>query len=218
MKRLLLVAIALLMIVPSVDARRKRPKAGDIQGEMFQDKKYGFTLELNDEWKASVGKAGEIARLVLVQKSYEIPPRYIDAPDYTKVPRVVVVADTTSMGAQAFVDSLVSETYESDQMNEIKKELDILWEQDLIPRGEKRVEIGGERGVMWSAQAQYINEIATSASQLGGIRVNGSYGGAIIALKKSDTIVIFHIMSEWEFFDSIREKAMEVIQSVSWGE
>jgi len=219
MKRLLILASLILMIVPSVDARRKKEKAGEIDKDTYTDKAYGFQIKMDEGWKVKINEADDPMRLVLVQKNYLIPTDYSDAPDYTKVPRIVVYADTSSLPAATFVDSLVSPTYESDQKKEIKKEFEILWEQELIPQGEQRVDIAGERGAIWSAKATYMKEVATSANSLGGKRVYGAYGGAIIGVKKGDTIVLFHVMSEWQYFnDDVFKDAMTFVRSLTWTE
>ena len=218
MKRLLIFGALLLMLAPAVDARRKRDKAGAIKDGVYTDKMYEFTVAMNEGWKVSIMKNEKPFRLVLVQKNYLIPTDYQEAPDYTKVPRIVVYADTTSMGVFAFVDSLVSESYDSDQKGEIKKEFEILNERDVIPRGLKRVEIGGERGVIWQGQVKYVNEVATSASSIGGKRVYGAYGAAIIGVKRGDTIILFHVMSEWQYFNAVLQETMGFVNSFTWGD
>ena len=218
MKRLLIIASLFILLVPSADARRKRDKAGDINKDTYVDKKFGFSLKLDEQWKVKINDNDDNFRLVLVQKNYLIPPDYADAPDYTKVPRVVVYADTTSMGLTAFVDSLVSNTYKSDQMSTIKKEFEILWEQELVPRGEDRLDVAGEKAVRWTGQAKYVKEVATSASSIGGKRVYGAYGGAIIGVKKKDTIVLFHVMSEWQYFQAVLDETMVFVNSLAWND
>jgi hypothetical protein len=218
MKRLLIFASLILMLVPSVEARRKRDKAGRIDKDTYTDEAYGFNIKMNEGWKVKINDADDPMRLVLIQKNYLIPTDYADAPDYTKVPRIVVYADTSSLPASTFIDSLVSPTYETDQTKEIKKEFEILWEQQLVPKGEDRFDIAGERGAIWRAQAKYMKEVATSASSIGGKRVYGSYGGAIIGVKKGDTIILFHVMSEWQYFNDVLKDAMEFVNSLTWAD
>jgi hypothetical protein len=218
MKRFISYALLLLLLVPSIDARRKRDKAGRIVDGVYHDKKYGFQLTLDEEWKVSIMDNDEPFRLSLTQKNYLIPTDYADAPDYTKVPRVVVYADTTSFGVFAFVDSLLSDEYESDQKSDIEREFEILYESDLIPRGQKRIEIAGEKGIQWTAQAKYVKEVATSVSSIGGKRVYGAYGGSIVGVKKGDTIVLFHVMSEWQYFEAVLAEVMKFVNSFSWAE
>jgi len=216
-KRLIIFGALLLLIAPTADARRKRDKAGSIQDGVYTDKKYEFTMKLDEEWKVSIMKDEKPFRVVLVQKNYAIPNDYQDAPDYTKVPKVVVYADTTSTGIFAFVDSLFSDSYSSDQKNEIRKEFEFLNEHEIVPRGVKRLEVGGEKGVLWQGQAKYVKEVATSASSIGGKRVYGAYGGAIIGAKKGDLMVLFHVMSEWQYFPGVLQQALQFVETFTWG-
>ena len=216
MKRLVIIASLVILMIPIAEARRKRDKAGDIKKDEYVDKKFGFSLKMDVDWKVKINDNDDPFRLVLVQKNYLIPTDYADAPDYTKVPRIVVYADTTSMPVFGFVDSLLSDSYDSDQKNEVRKEFEILWEQDLTPRSEDRTEIDGEPAVVWTGQSQYVKEVSTSAGSLGGKRVYGTYGGGIIGVKKGDTMVLFHVMSEWQYFDSIMQKTLAIASSLKF--
>ena len=98
----------------------------------------------------------------------------------------------------------------------LRKEFEILYEPDLIPRGEKLVTIGGEKAKLWKGKAKYTKEVATSASSLGGKRVYGAYGGSIVGIKKGDTIILFHMMCEWQYFQAVLAEAMAFIDSLTW--
>ncbi|MCK4462358.1 MAG: hypothetical protein KAW46_11180, partial [candidate division Zixibacteria bacterium] len=134
MKRLLVILLALLVMIPAVSARRKKAKAGKVTDNVFVDVKYGFQIDLPDDWKYKVGYDKSHFRLFLIQKNYEVPPDYQDAPDYTQVPRIVIWVDTTTLGAAAFIDSLVSQTYRSDQKKDILKEFELLNESSVGSR------------------------------------------------------------------------------------
>jgi hypothetical protein len=219
MKKLIIIFSLVLLMVPYADARRKVQKAGEINDNVYTDNEYGFKLTLNDDWKTTVKKDKDNFRLVLVQKNYDIPIDYKDAPDYTQVPRIIIYADTSTVPTLAFIDSLVSDSYKSDQKKEILKEFEILNEPDLIPKGRKPVSIGKEelKGFEWLGQAKYMKEVATSASSLGGERVYGAYGGAIVAVKNGNYILLFHMMCENQFFEPIFNDMMKIINSLEWG-
>lgn len=213
---LIVIALFGLMLAPTVDAGRKVKKTGKVADGVYIDAKYSFKMKLDDEWKVKVKKAKQPFRLIMTEKNFLVPVDYLDAPDYTKVPRIVVYADTTSMNIGAFVDSLVSDTYESGQKKEILKEFEILYERELIPRGKKRFKIKGQKAYVWKARANYTEEVATSASSAGGKRVYGSYGGAIIGVKKDDLIILFHVICEYEYFKDIYQKTLQFAYSIEW--
>lgn len=224
MKKVIIACLILAIVVTSANAGRRREMSGSVEKNVFTDKNYNFSLTLNDEWKYSLQKNEDNFRLLLTQRNYEIPPDYISAPDYTYIPRIILWTDTSSMHPYAFLDSLVSKTWNTDQKKEILKEFEILnpipisggQRDEAVPRGRKPVEIGGEQAVLWQAKAKYIKEVATSASDLAGTRVYGSYGGAIVVAKHGNRMFVFHIMSEWDFFEAILQHAFKIIGTMKF--
>ena len=214
MKKLLLLVVALALLAPTADARRKTKKAGEITGNLFRDNVYGFELTIHENWRAKVGKEGENVRLFLTARNYGIPSDYLDVKDYTKIPELIVWVDTSSMSAHTFIDSLTSANYKSGQKSNIHKEFAILTEQELIPMQRSRMEIAGESALMWKAQAKYKKEISTSVSATTGRMVSRSFGGAIAAVKIGDFIVLFQVMCEWEYFEAVLKEAQPMIESL----
>jgi hypothetical protein len=215
MKRLLAIGLVLLLMAPATDARKRRPKAGEIEDNVYRDTQYGFELTLHENWKSKVGKDKDNVRLRLTQRNYQVPADYIDAPDYTAIPQLVVYVDTTSFGPHVFIDSLTNEDFESDQKKDILKEFEFLNEPELIPKMRSRLEVAGQSGLIWRGEAKYTKEVQTSASSRSGKRVKSSYGGAIAAVKIDDnTIVMFYVMTEWEYFEPVMVEVMSVISSL----
>lgn len=214
MKKLLLLGLILLLMAPTADARRKGKKAGEITGNVYRDNVYGYELTLHENWKAKVGKEGENVRLLLTQRNYSVPSDYLDAKDYTKIPDLVVFVDTSSLSAHVFIDSLVSPNFKSGQKSEILKDFAILTEPDLIPMQRSRMEIAGQSALLWKAQAKYKKEVQNSSTSMSGKTVYRSYGAAIAAVKIDNYIVLFQVMSEWEFFGPVMKEAQPMIESL----
>jgi hypothetical protein len=214
MKRVLICGLLLLMAAPIAEARRKEKKGGEIVGNQFKDAEYGLELTLNENWKPKIGKAGDKTRLTLVQRNYSVPPDYKNVPDYTYIPIMIVFADTTTLGAHAFIDSLTSQTFKSGQKNAILKDFEILNEAELIPLQRSRMELAGESALMWKARANYKKEIRTSTSSSTSRMVNRSYGGAIAAVKVDGNILLFYVMSEWEYFEPVLSEVLPIIESL----
>ena len=135
MKRLIITVIIMLMMVPVAEAGRKKKKTGKVKDGVYTDLKHNFNFTLDENWKIKVGKAPSKFRFALTQKKYGIPPDYTNTPDMTKTPSFVLFADTTTLGIFPFLDSLLSDTYKSDQKKEILKKFDFLAERDIIPKG-----------------------------------------------------------------------------------
>lgn len=226
MKRLMIITLVILMCVPSVFARRKKIKAGTIDNKVYIDNDYGFKMPLLDDWSTKVGAQKDHFRLYLIQKNYEVPADYQDAEDYTQIPRIVVWVDTTTLGAAAFIDSLVSNTFKSDQKKEVFKEFELLndasagsgtYRDPVVQKGRKTIKIDGAKGLRYSGRATYMKEVALSASSTGsGKRVRGAYGGSVIALKQGNIIVVFHMMCEWNYYKGIDKMMMDMVNALEW--
>ncbi len=221
MKRLLLVAIAVLMMVPVVNAGRKTKKAGKIKNDVYTDAQFPFQMTMHDNWKPSIKKDKEKLRLTLMQNNYAIPNQFVAVPDYAKIPKVSVYVDTTSMHLHTFLDSLLSDDYKSDQKSDILKEFEILQRTDILQgdvlaKGRGRIEIDGESGVLWQGQAKYRQQVSTSAGSTAVKVVRDSYGGAIFVVKHHDHIYLFHLIAEWPYFESVLSEVTPVITSLKW--
>ena len=213
-----IMALICMLLVPAVDAGRKVKKTGKVVDNVFTDGKYLFNIALDKEWKTSTQKADNAIRLILTQKNYASPTYYINTPDYTRVPVIAIYADTSSMDIGAFIDSLASETYESDQKKDVLKEFEILYEPELVPQDKKRFKINGLKAYSWKARAMYTEEVSTSASSIGGKRVKGSYGGAIVGVKKDNLMIVFHVICEWQYFRDIYSTTLLLANSIEWPE
>jgi hypothetical protein len=214
MKRILICGLFLILAAPVADARRQQKKAGEIVGDTFKDHDYGFELKLNENWKPKIAKEGEKVRLNLEQRNFSIPMDYLNSKLYTQAPTMLMYVDTTSLGAHAFIDSLTSPNYKSDQKNAIKKEFEILNEPEQIPMPRSRLEIAGQSALVWKVQAKYKKEVASSSSSMSGSMLNRSYGGAIAAVKIGDKIVLFYVITEWEFFEPVMKEVLPMVESL----
>ncbi len=225
MRKLMITTLVLALLVPGVDARRKKPRAGSVKNQVYVDDQYSFSMSIDKGWKYKVNYDDDNFRLILTQKSYDTPPDYLETPEYTKVPRIAVYVDTCTMGAMVLLDSLVSETYSSDQKKDILKEFEIInpsyveegTERDAtVTRKKRTVVIDEEPAALWEGKAEYRKFVQTSADAVGGTRVYGAYGGAVVVAKKGPTVVLFHVMSEFEFFEDVMDEALSMITTLKW--
>lgn len=220
-KSLLIIMIALLAI-PTAFAARKKDKAGEVVDYVYTDNKYNFSLTLNEEWKYKIQKDKSSFRMSLNQINYAIPPDYASIPDYTKIPRMVLFVVETSLSPAEFLDSLVSDTYESEVKKEVLKECEILNmnsstgfdPEKVLTRKKKALKINDNNGYYWTGQLKYTNEVSTSASSQGGKRVKGGYGGGLVSVEIGDKMVLFHVISELNYFDAVFEEALKIINTL----
>lgn len=219
MKRWILWGLVLLVAASASYAARKKELAGVAKDKVYQDAEYGFQFKIHDNWSAKINKADVNSRVVLIQKNWAVPPQYKAARDYTEVPHLVVFADTTSLSAGAFVDSLVSPTFKSKAKKEITKEFGFLSLQDQVVKNRRVMTVAGQTAVMWHAESKYVKEIAESMSSSAGIRVSGALSGMMLAVKNGNLIVLFHLMCESNFFNEVMTEVKSMTtddQALTW--
>ena len=216
MRRMVSLALALLILAPAADARRKVTKAGEMKDGVYTDRTYKFSIKVHDNWQIRINKDEDPERIVLIQKKYGIPADYVDAPDYTEIPKLTLYVDTTSLGPYAFLDSLTHDDFKSDQKDDIKSEFDFLQLQEIIPMGRSPWKVDDEAGLVWTGQSKYVKEVQTSAGSIGGKRVYGSYGGTIAAVKHGKHIFLFHMMCEWPYFETVMGEVNQMLGSFTF--
>ena len=221
MKRLVITCFLIVFAFSIADAGRRRPQSGKVKDNVYVDSKYGFKITLDEGWKHSLRKENDNFRLLLTKRKYEIPADYVDAPDYTQIPRIIVWTDTTSLPTFAFLDSLVSESWNTKQKKELLKEFEIIASdissgsrrEKYIPRGRKPVDLSGEQAILWQAKSTYVKNVAVTSSGSASKRVIGAYGGAIVVVKKGNRAFAFHLMTEWAYFEGNLKEALGIIST-----
>ena len=226
MKRIAIACFLTVFAVSTADAGRRRPQSGKVKDNVYTDSKYGFRIKMDKGWKHSLRKDSDNFRLLLTKRKYEIPSEYVNAPDYTQIPRIIIWTDTTSLPTFAFLDSLVSESWNTKQKKELLKEFEIIAadissgsrREKFVPRGRKPVKLSGEQAILWQAKSTYVKEVAVSSSALTGKRVYGAYGGAIVVIKKGNRAYVFHMMTEWPYFEGNLQEALNIISTFEFGD
>lgn len=224
MIRILSVLLIVIVALP-VSAAKKKERTGIVTDQVYTDSEYDFSIKLLENWSYKLRKSGDHFRVVLLQKNYAIPTDYVESPDYTQVPRLTIWADTTSLDVVTFVDSLVSESFKSEQKKDIIKEFDIFnsgsagsggYRETAIPRKRTPMTLGGDRGIVWNAQMKYTVDVTLSQASRSGKTVHGAYGGAIFGMRKGNTIVLAHLICEWSYFPQIQDEVSTMINSFVW--
>lgn len=225
MKRLILVLVLAILVVPTAQARKKKPKAGKVANSTYVDRTYNFELTVPENWKASIKKEKDINRVNFIQKSYEPPSYYASSPENTKVPRISVFVAETKLGPMAYIDSILSSSYKDDYKKKMFRDMDLINEataaqgeirEKILPRKKKRIEIGDLKASIWTAQVNYTRLISESSSSDAVRRIRGTYGGCFITIKNGDKLLVLSMICEWNFFDEIYEFTLQLAKSLKW--
>ncbi len=105
--------------------KKEKNVAGLYEKGLYTDNEYNFSIETADGWKVKVYKKDQHLRLEANKKKYATPKYLTGGELLTTIPTIRVYVDTTSIGARAFVDSLHSKTFKSEQKKRIREELTI---------------------------------------------------------------------------------------------
>ncbi|UCE24767.1 MAG: hypothetical protein JSU74_01580 [Candidatus Zixiibacteriota bacterium] len=226
MRRILFFVLMVVLLCTAADARRSKERAGVVKDGVFYDKKYEFSLDLDEDWKYKVGRKDDNYRLTLTKNTFEIPPQYLSAQDYTKAPRTVVFVGKTKVRGPALIDSLLSDSYNSEMKKEIFKEFEILNEnaggtgltrEKLVPRDRRSMDIAGQQGFIWTGKAKYRNEISILGKGMQRTkRVFGGYGGCIIGVKRGDHVILIHTICEENYMEDIVKETVELVNTLQW--
>ncbi len=215
LKRTFIIMLALLMAVPMLDARRKKPKVGEVADNVYTDKSYQLSVNVIEGWKYRIGRSDDPIRIVFTQSDPLAPSRYQDNPSLTQTPRLVMWVGETNQRARPFIDSLVMDDFKSDAKDEMRQEFDILNKFEIKERSKRPIQVGTHRGFMWQAESPYTEVIQSSASSVGGRQVSGKLLGTIIGVRgPENTMVVFQLISEEEFHDTLLEEAMVAMASL----
>jgi len=213
MYRFFTFAIIVLFIIPNIFAKKKRPKTGEIKSGVYTDTKYDFKLDLPENWNAKTQKPKSNQRLYLSQKDHKIPDDLTTAKKFAKVPEAGVYIDEVTLKLGEFVDSLLSESYESDFKNDIFSKLDVLDENitfdGLRTDNRKSLKINGKSAVQWIGKAKYTFKFGAE------VRTR-SYRILCIAVKKDNLMLLLLARCEVQFSTEVFGELIKMSNSLIW--
>ncbi len=219
MKNSLILFLAFFVVVNIADARRGSKKAGEVEKGVYTDAIYGFSLSFPDAWDVSVKKDDQDIRVVLTKKEYEVPMAFQHAPNYTTVPKITVIADTSTMSLPVFVDSLLSDNYKTDQKKNILSETKILF-GDFQERSRTRQSIGGYEGIILGGRQQYTIQVQRQGSESDKADVvTDYYGGAVAFVRNTDnnTLLVINFICEDRYFSHLEKEFMGIVNTLKFG-
>ena len=224
-KRLLLAVLAFAVCFSVADARRRTPKAGKIEDGKYVDAVHKFKLDLPKGWSVNIKDKEDPLRFTMTQDNFQIPPDYLDAEDYTTIPRLSALVVESEMSPRAFLDSLMSDSYESETKKEVMKHFEILHDfamaegtqrEELVTMDRRSDYIGELRMVRWMGQSQYIKNVTLSASSQAGKRVYGAYAGSIVIVKNGDKMLLLHLMTEEMYHRPVLNEVWPMVENLEW--
>lgn len=221
MKKLLAVCLALLFVVNIADGRPPRAKkAGELDDGVYKDNSYGFQISIPEGWDGSVKKDDSYVRLVISKKEYGIPMQFQHAPAYTQVPKITVIADTTSWPLVMFVDSIMSSEHSSDQKKSILVETPILF-GDFQQKRKGKMVVGDVEGMMVTGRQQYTIQVQRAGSQSDKGDVVTDYKGGSVFFARNpldNTLIVINFICEDRYFEHLQDEVVGILNSFKFTE
>jgi len=211
MKKTLMI-ILLVTLAFNICSARKRDKAGKIEDGIYYDKEYNFSLVVPDGWNTSIKKADSEVRLILTKDQYDIPIHFQHAPNYTKVPKVTVYVGDASMRLDWFVDSLLSDDYNSDQKKDMLNEFELLF-GDYINTRRSKMTIGDVEGYLISGERRYTIQVQRAGSQADKADVvTDYYAGSLFLTEHDGKFIIFHFICERLYYKMLENEFLNMLK------
>ncbi len=210
------IAVTVVLFIACIGAPVEAKKAGEVKDNVYTDEGYNFSMEIPDGWSASIKSAKYALRLTMDQKS-PVPPYQFrgNLRDYMQIPTMAVIVDTTSLGANEFVDSLLSPTFESKQKKFMDKYLKIFSRPyELVKRQE--VTFLGKLAVMMEARQAYEITVAQQGSDRADV-VNDNKYGTVFATVRDGHVYLITMICEYRTSQPIVDMYNQMISSLKFG-
>jgi hypothetical protein len=197
----------------NVALARRSNKAGTVTDGTYIDEKYAFSIDVPEEWNYSIKKNKSHIRAVLSKKSYDVPIAFQENPTYTKVPKITVMADTSSLTVERFVDSLLNDDYKTKQKKKIIQECEILI-GDFAKKKHSKMSVSDVNGVLVTGENKYTMQIRNERTNEVEPYTN-YYGGSIFFAKHGDYILMFHFICENLYYKNLHQNFIEIMNTLS---
>ena len=202
------------MCIPTVNARKKKKKdlSGKITDNVFVDKKFNYQLIIPETWKAKIKKNEDDLRVSLIQKKPKIPDDF-DSPIYAVTPVINIYIAEISYSPEKYIDSLISDTYNSELKKKIMAEIKIydheLQFQWLRNIQKKSARINKLPAVLWNGKANHETKFVYWTQPR-------DYGVTIICVKKDNLILIFAMRCEEQFARELSDELLKIAETLKW--
>lgn len=212
-KTALILFLAVLFCLPTAFARKKKDKTGVIAENVYTDAEYGFKLTILGNWQGKVFTEPSNYRLQVEQTNPEIPPEYAEYADEMPLPSMDIYLATVDMPPLAFVDSLLSDSYKSEQKKEIFKDIDVHDEEinfrGIATRIKTAIKVGELEGVQWEGTARYDIKMGEQS-------ISNETAIGLIGVRKGEHIVLFLTGHDKRYFRKLFDEALDMAKSIKW--
>jgi hypothetical protein len=178
-------------------------KAGEVKDDVYTDGTYKFSVKVPTGWSPTIKDDRSPLRLVMTQKSYPAPPQFQANRDYTQIPTISILVDTTSLTVDQFVDSLLDSKCKTKQKQFFVKNMPLIAKvHEVLKRS--NVTIGDVKALALDIRQAYTVEVAQAGSDMATV-VQDYKSGKIFAAVRNGKIYIIHGICEYKLNSSYDE-------------
>jgi len=128
----------------------------------------------------------------------------------------MVYVDTTSLTADQFADSLLSDKYKSKQKNNILNDYKLLFGEFQLKKRSKMT-VDSLDGVRISGQTRYTLEVARAGSESDKADVvTDFWGGSFLLIKDGSNIIMVMMICEWRYFENIDQEFTGILNGLKF--
>ena len=213
---LLVCTLLVALLVPQLAGKGKE-KTGTVEDNLYNDTRFGFTIQLPSDWKiGKLKKELNCQRLVAEKKNPRVPPRLRDDPSWATSPTLMIFADSSDLSPTQFFAFLRSDTTKS----EFKKKINsttVLFdpfsqdEPDILLQ--MTAKLGGLPALRMKARRQYEAQGVQLSGRGGITAVRDFVSGYIYVVKGEGWLAYLELVCENQFLPVLEETFTEITNS-----
>lgn len=204
MRKRLHALVAIMVIVCFAYGTAWAGKAGGIKDDVYTDSGFNFSFKIPAGWSASIKDAKSALRISMNQKSYPVPEQFKAHPDYAQIPTITVLADTTSLTVDQFLDNLLDGKAKSKQKDFFLRNLALISKpHEVLKRSDATV--AGAKAIQLDVRQQYSLEVAKpmdpddeAAGTDRADVVNDFKAGIIFVTVRDGKVLVIHGICEYK--------------------
>lgn len=214
LRRIMIAAALVSLMAPCTGAGKE--KTADIDENLAVDLKYGWSIQVQDNWKVKNLNEPNVERLFMEKKNYLINP-YVEryGGDYT-VPRIIIFAQEFEGSVRDFEALLKKSLDEHRSDNEIINRMELLRDGEFITSGDVIIDSLPALQMYAKRSYQRVLAIPESGSGLGSVReeyINDHEVHEVYLVKKDNIIYVIQAYCEREFYNANAEEFQKLVRS-----
>jgi hypothetical protein len=206
---------SILLVAVCTFAADKRP-TGFVQGSVYQDSAFRFTLRKYDNWKfGKIEKedpaAPRFRRCILLQSNFQVPAEFYGNEDKFTPAKVGVYVDTTSMALEAYAAEMSNRKSRHPSRKELVSDFAVLGRGQFVEQGPTRLD--SLPAIVQHYRQDYEVQLYDRAQDQYRL-MDDALLGDLYLVKRSDTVFVVHLTCERSVYRIVNDEALAMIMAI----